>query len=484
MKSRFVLFSLLLSACVEPVAEAPAGEKPQGWTLRLEPDTPLDECESVASFHLMASGKDDLLPPKDIVFVEGKPSRVSIGKYEEGETTESLAEKLVPVRSYEEKRHVEFRPLGVLALGQTYTVLSRSGVLGTIVVAPTVERSYLARFWPPPDSSYRVHQALYCGTKAPKTKDSFKLFPTEFLGNFSVGIGDSKKFEENCVRLIPESKAKGEFLPPNHFDEFSFEPTPFINSQELGEILPAECEFEETAFGPGCIKVDSNRALLRGPRTMTFWAIFSSSGAHFHSVDADGRLVIPSIRGLKNLEISATVFDLTGRSTDAQTIIQLPPPAPRPMISEVMSNPLGSEPSEEWVEVMNAGDADAILTNYVLSDGSGSVTLPNLTIAPGAFALLVREDFMGGTSGDIAPENHVAIVRLPQLGKSGLTNSGEALTLTDADGKLVSSFPARAAERAGVSVARRDLTIFDDDSSGFLAHAPPGASPGAPNVVE
>jgi hypothetical protein len=484
MKSSFVVFSLLLTACVEPAPEAPAGEKPQGWTLSVEPDTPLDACESVATFHLWASGKDDPLLPKDVVLVEGKPSQVSIGKYEEGETTESLAEKLVSLRSYEEKNHVEFRPLGVLALGQTYTVLSRSGVLGTIVVAPTVDRNYLKRFWPPPDSSYRVHQALYCGTKAPNSKERFKLFPTEFLGSFSVGIGDSENFEENCVRLIPESKTKGEFLPPTNLGEFSFEPTLFINSQELGEMLPAECGTDETAFGPGCIKMDGNRALLRGPRKMTFWAIFSTSGMHFQVIDGDGRFVIPEISGLKNLEISATVFDLTGRSTDAKTIIQLPPPAPRPVINEVLSNPLGAEPAEEWIEIVNAGDADAVLTNYVLSDGGGSVTLPNLTIAPGAFALLVREDFVGGISGDIAPESHVAIVRLPQLGKSGLSNSGEALTLTDVDGKLVSSFPARAAERAGVSVARRDPTTLDDDSSGFLAHAPPGASPGAPNAVE
>ncbi|HMA97070.1 MAG TPA: hypothetical protein VKP30_30510, partial [Polyangiaceae bacterium] len=71
-----------------------------------------------------------------------------------------------------------------------------------------------------------------------------------------------------------------------------------------------------------------------------------------------------------------------------------------------------------------------------------------------------------------------------QLGKAGLLNSGESLSLVDAGGRVVSTFPSLASGREGVSLARRDPLVLDGDPTGFTAHAFPGSSPGEPNVVE
>ena len=81
------------------------------------------------------------------------------------------------------------------------------------------------------------------------------------------------------------------------------------------------------------------------------------------------------------------------------------------------------------------------------------------------------------------PLDPSSLLVLPSLAKSGLSNSGELLRLFDPAGSLVSRFPALKASAAGVSIARRAPESADDDPSAFGSHAPPGASPGAPNAL-
>jgi hypothetical protein len=165
------------------------------------------------------------------------------------------------------------------------------------------------------------------------------------------------------------------------------------------------------------------------------------------------------------------VFDVVFRTAPARQ---------RWVLSEVLSNPLGPEPASEWVELVNAGSVRASLAGLVLADGGGSVELPDIQADPGEFVVLARQDFNPGT-GDVAPAGSAQLVRLPELAKNGLSNSGEPLRLIDGDGRTVSSFPALAARHAGVSLARKRLERADDDPDGVAEHAAPGASPGAPN---
>jgi hypothetical protein len=98
--------------------------------------------------------------------------------------------------------------------------------------------------------------------------------------------------------------------------------------------------------------------------------------------------------------------------------------------------------------------------------------------------LLVAEGYAPDPELDLVPSPGVSIVRVARLGKNGLANAGELLRLYDGDGSVVSRFPARAANAPGQSVARRTPDAPDGESGSFGDHAPPGASPGAPNVVE
>jgi hypothetical protein len=486
MQSRLLLLSLILPACVEPLTatHSAAADTDGVWTLRLEPEATFDEAQQVLVFHLEAEGKEAASPPEALALVEGSPSSVSLGKYEDGETTESLAERIIPSELVEEVNHIQLRAKGLLALGQTYTLISEKGVLGVVTIAPRSEPTYLARVWPPVDSAYTVEQAVFCGERAPSGRQKVELFPPGHYGHIELGLDSDGALDERCIRLVLADRDVEGLMPPIRMGDFALEPTPFGQSLALSELPLRSCERGQVQLGPGCFAVEGERGIITGPNGMTFWAIESAAGFRLATLDAGQRFVVPNLAALSQPRLAVTVFDLAGRSLSDAIEFTLPAPSPRVVINEVMANPLGAEPAEEWVELTNAGAAQAELFGYRLADGGGQVDLPSMVLEPGAFVLLAREDFVGGQAGDVAPGSDVAIVRLPQLGKSGLTNSGEALQLLDASGGVVSAFPAIAADRAGTSVARRDPSVLDDDSQGFVSHASPGASPGAPNQLE
>jgi hypothetical protein len=71
------------------------------------------------------------------------------------------------------------------------------------------------------------------------------------------------------------------------------------------------------------------------------------------------------------------------------------------------------------------------------------------------------------------------LLTVPHLGKQGLSHAGVDLYLLDADGKTVSSFPAKPKPQQGKSVARRVPSAPDALPGSFALAAP---SPGRPNA--
>ncbi len=87
-----------------------------------------------------------------------------------------------------------------------------------------------------------------------------------------------------------------------------------------------------------------------------------------------------------------------------------PPPPTTPMpsageiaISEVMYNPSGSEPDEEWIEITNLASAARSLSGLTLTDGSGSThtiaSSPAVVIQPGAYVVLARNKATATSAG-------------------------------------------------------------------------------------
>jgi hypothetical protein len=154
---------------------------------------------------------------------------------------------------------------------------------------------------------------------------------------------------------------------------------------------------------------------------------------------------------------------------------------PHVVLNEVLANPAGAEPAEEWVELYNDGSESVSLGGFLLEDAGGRTLLPDASLDAGHFALIVPEAFLADDGVDPPPAPDAVLLRVPALGRAGLSNEGEMLTLRAPTGMVVSTFPAMKTKN-GVSTARFAPDAPDADSASFVASPNGTSTPGAPNV--
>ena len=133
-------------------------------------------------------------------------------------------------------------------------------------------------------------------------------------------------------------------------------------------------------------------------------------------------------------------------------------PAARVVITEVMANPLGAEPAQEWVELQNRSDEPVNLAGWRLAeDGrvAEAEALPSVRLAPGNFAIVVGGDYRLDVLQAPPIRPTAVVIRLiGQVGHRGLSNSGESLTLHDPAGMPVSRYRPTGPTDNGVSLER------------------------------
>jgi hypothetical protein len=179
------------------------------------------------------------------------------------------------------------------------------------------------------------------------------------------------------------------------------------------------------------------------------------------------------------ITLDVATVDVGG--TVARTVFKATtlPPQPHVVLNEVLAYPLGPRPDQEWVEIVNDGPAPAEIDGYVLMVGSGATPLPAAMLAPGAFALIVDDAYVAADGLDVEPKGGTLLLRVPHLGKRGLSIAGEVFTLLDVDARVISSFPAKPKPKQGSSVARRTPSAPDALPASFALAAP---SPGWTNT--
>jgi hypothetical protein len=250
---------------------------------------------------------------------------------------------------------------------------------------------------------------------------------------------------------------------------------------EATELEPARCAPPSAPFVVGCATVLDDRVQLHAPDEDGYWVLsgpLSFSGALPPGGSVTIRGLLPNTETLVNVRVWLRQGVELSASVSLATSVR----QPHVIINEIFANPLGPEPAQEWVELFNDGDLPVPLGDWTLRDAAGSRALPEFELLPGAYALIVREDYDASGNWDPVPEVHTPLLRIPEISQSGLSNSGEPISLWDAEGVLRSSFPALRSPN-GRSVARRSPSTADNDPVGFVAHEPPGASPGAANRV-
>ena len=141
-------------------------------------------------------------------------------------------------------------------------------------------------------------------------------------------------------------------------------------------------------------------------------------------------------------QVMAHIVDRAGnQAISAAVAIELPPPLPRVFITEILANPAGSESTQEFVEIYNAGTDPVALAGLVIEDKSSRDALPEGSLAPGAFALIVAEKYDPAEGSDVAPRGDALLVRVPgRIGSDGFSNSGEIVRLVTAAGDVVSQY--------------------------------------------
>jgi hypothetical protein len=442
--------------------------------LGIEPSGGLDGVPRVVRLRVPGRAAN----PATLRLFRDELSGYHVGRLRAGELPATLLEREVATLAWDDDEGSSVRPLGLLENGP-YTLASPElGTIGTFQVSSASAIPLYRRLWPPVGVAGVA--AAYCGEPTELSELEVALEPRGPSAKLIPGLGSVRALADRCLSLeLATEPPQGVWLVPPSTGQVSLDPEPlFVVVGETAESTL--CAEIEAPLGAGCARVSDDSLELRANAAL-LWTFVEPTPALVTTSAGE----VARVGGLapdSEFRIRGETIDVRGERKGFDLTLRTAPARPRVVLNEILANARGAEPSMEWIEITNAGSASANLEGYRLEDAGGSVTLPSLELASGAFALLVKDGFMPDPGTDVPPLEGTPILYLPSLGKSGLSNSGELVRLYDANDELVSQVPALKAPDAGVSVAREAPDAPDQESS-FGRHAAPGASPGGPNAI-
>jgi Lamin Tail Domain len=475
---------LLLLGCDQPLPDQPGAGSATSVSVSVEPSAELDAIPAVCRLRIRAGVP---LAPDDVVFVQGELSRYYLGRIRDRDLPATLLERVVPHLSWSDDGGVVIAPSVSLTPGARYALATPSDGL---VASLTVDESAsppLARLFPLADAVGGTRHAVYCAPEPvdfSRSGDGLLLQPEAVPVAALPGVDARGTLADRCVTLAAARDVAPDrvLAPPPLARGQALDPSPLV-SVAPAVPSPVLCGDGQLEFGPACITVDDDRAVVQSLDEGTLWSIVRHDEPFVRAVAPGARFLLGGLSPSSSELLDVELFDLHGNAWAGAFTLVTGAARSHVVINEVMANPLGSEPEQEWVELANDGSAPVDLAGFALADAGGSVTLPSAWLPPGSFALLVREDFVADDGTDVAPPPETALVRVTTLGKNGLSNAGEALELRRPDESVASRFPAQPKPKSGISVARRTSGSLDDDPDAFAQSADPGASPGTPNVL-
>lgn len=497
------LFPLSLLACqpdLGPLSEVDAPPEspppPPALSLRVDPPAPLGAAPPVLRLRLPANGQ--AVDPTRLALAQGAAGPAQLRQVQRGEISKALAERLIPVQRWwedaegrwlaapEEGAALVVAPERALSPGERYAlILGDPATIFDLQVAADDPAPLLPRVWPPPGASASDRFGVWCGDgDLPPIAGEMRLSPGGMPGRVQRGLPGSATLGRRCLcfeaPLGPGEDAARLPLPLLSSKEgpIRLDPRPFVADADARPLAPVACSADEQPFGPGCARVSDDRLEVRSPEAPALWAIGGQGLDRVLSTSAGEPFVLAGLPPASPITLQITTLDNAGAATRLLFATSTLPPSPHLIVNEVLANPLGPEPQQEWVELYNDGSLPVDLAGYLLADVGGETSLPEATLAPGAFALIVNEGFVEDDGQDPRPAPGALILHVPKLGHAGLSNAGEPLSLRDAGGAVVSRSPAGPKTKPGMSLSRRAPTTPDLAPAGFALATP---SPGAPN---
>jgi hypothetical protein len=191
---------------------------------------------------------------------------------------------------------------------------------------------------------------------------------------------------------------------------------------------------------------------------------------------------LPSVPLGPAVEVLVRLSDRAGNAGQSQPVaLTLPPALPPLVISEVLPNPAGSETTQEFVEIYNAGSEPVSLGGLVIADKTGSDLLSDAILPPAGFAVVVAEKYDPAEGSDVPPAAGAVLVPVPgRIGSDGLANAGEAVELRAATGDVISRYggwiDTSPSAWSGKTVKRSTMQACD--GAGAWSTIPTAATPG------
>jgi hypothetical protein len=174
-------------------------------------------------------------------------------------------------------------------------------------------------------------------------------------------------------------------------------------------------------------------------------------------------------------------FDISVTGQDGPTIA----------ITEVLADPNGSEPAQEFIEIMNFGPYEINLSGWMIDDngdanGNNNLIADNTLLEPGQVAIVVSASYNPQDGQDPAPDSSALIIVLDStVCSNGLKNSeAETVELYDAAGRLVSQYLGQAGNpKEGCSAMRLKAELPDGDKLAFGLEPTGNSTPGQAPVL-
>ena len=220
---------------------------------------------------------------------------------------------------------------------------------------------------------------------------------------------------------------------------------------------------------PGAVKVEYtidgatwNSIASSVTQTSTDWLLPAA-------VTSTAKIRVRSIDGLLT-DVSDLSFAIV---TDPPT----PPPstAAKIIINEILANEPSTDPAFEFIEVVNTGDAAVDMSNWTLSDQ----TLVRHTFAVDTILAPKAAIIVYGQWSAIPANMSNGVAA--SSGQLSLTNSGDTVALTDANGTKQDSvtYASALSSRDGVSMTRQ---IDGDGSASMVLHDTVSSTPSSPGA--
>lgn len=470
MRTLLPLALLLLACCGAPLSkpDATGGGQPQ---ISFEPSADASAVAAVVRVRIESAS----LGAGEVALFQGTLSNYYLARIKSGDVPATLSARQISAVSWREGGGLLLAPVQPLREGQ-YSLASASGLLGQFQVATA--QPLLTRLWPPASGSGELAHVVYCGDGAePLSLNALAFEPGELSITPLPGADADGMFSDRCLHFESSFALAADeiVMPPPTVGSWALDPSPF-SGLTAGPADAVVCSEEEMALGLGCARVEDDRVTVHTPGSDLLWIIHTARGSLLEVTSPSSVLVLRGFTPASREHLWGSSYDPAGTELDFDLVADMAPARERPVLNELLANPLGPEPQSEWIELVNDGAIGLDLSHFTLRDAGGSVPLPSASLAAHEYALLTREDF-SPSGADVPPAPGARLIRLSQLGTSGLSNSGEPLALLDAQSTVVSALPA-VPTKAGQSLARRHSFSPDDDPSAFTVGTP---TPGAPN---